>query len=483
MSRWRRNVPNQVQRGDWLCRAGIAMLVVLSIATVACSDSPVKVPASQAVSTPTWEQTVSEASATFETRAIEFAEVEPRAVHERLRVPQTDADFKGALFDDPLGSGVISHMVRWAGSVLDLCVFEEAFFRLNWRFPDVGSGEPTADQRAEVSRFNAGLDCRGPAAHDRPIAGYSLDRWFYVGLDGIMSVFFVTRDQAVAAYQAEVQAVQQRHENTLPLGVEPLGFLISFAHLQDLYGIMYSPADAPVDAVHVLSASVAVSDGALRGLMRNQSRTLWAYGVTVHADNRSWTWPLSVQPGEAVPFEINQWDGPADSALIDFGVTAEMSNDADLSRAYFMFMRSGDYLNPEEFSARLPGEVINSLSPVSSNVQVASAWRTFPSLNPDSTPSGSHPSLSGRLSLGLIDDLRVYMASFDHENRVVDLEVLRPYFTAEYERNIKDEPELVAAAVVARQVPHPDRGSAVDVAFEDPFPDGLMLWIGAADVQ
>ena len=101
-----------------------------------------------------------------------------------------------------------------------------------------------------------------------------------------------------------------------------------------LHGIRYSDADDPIDEVRVLADTVAVRDGVLRGLVRNLSRTLWAYGVTVSAEGKSWQWPLSVQPGEVAPFEINGWSGPDDPEQIDLTVTAQMSPKGDISRSY-----------------------------------------------------------------------------------------------------------------------------------------------------
>ena len=57
------------------------------------------------------------------------------------------------------------------------------------------------------------------------------------------------------------------------------------------FGIEFAPVDAPVDEVRVLPGTVAVSGGVLRGLVRNWSRHLWAYGVTVTVGEQAFEWP------------------------------------------------------------------------------------------------------------------------------------------------------------------------------------------------
>lgn len=100
------------------------------------------------------------------------------------------------------------------------------------------------------------------------------------------------------------------------------------------FGTLFAPWDAPVDEVQVVPESVLARDGVLRGLVRNWSRRLWAYEVTITAADREFVWPLSVQPGEVAPFEITAWDGPADPARIEFRVDADMSWHADPTRAW-----------------------------------------------------------------------------------------------------------------------------------------------------
>lgn len=151
--------------------------------------------------------------------------------------------------------------------------------------------------------------------------------------------------------------------DTIPYGTHPRWFRDDAgAGL----GIVYSPMDAPVDEVGVLAGTVLARGGVLRGLMRNHSRTLWAYGVTVTAGGREWRWPLSMQPGEAAPFEIDDWDGPADPADISFEIDAEMSNDADMTRDAWVTLTDvfpGGLIEEEDFGYFIPSEVSVELDP------------------------------------------------------------------------------------------------------------------------
>lgn len=115
-----------------------------------------------------------------------------------------------------------------------------------------------------------------------------------------------------------------------------LGFAASETPSSDEpFVLRFSPHHSPVDEVRLEPASVLVRGGVLRGLVRNWSRHLWAYGVTVTAGDKRFVWPLSVQPGEIAPFEIAGWDGPTDPEQIQIDVTAELSWHVDPSRAFW----------------------------------------------------------------------------------------------------------------------------------------------------
>ena len=171
------------------------------------------------------------------------------------------------------------------------------------------------------------------------------------------------RDESAEEAVEFLERERREQRGTVPYGVTPQGFLDwTGAGL----GILYSSADGPVDEVRVLPETVLVRDGVLRGLVRNWSRTLWAYGVTVAAEGRVWHWPLTVQPGETAPFEIGEWDGPADPADIGFDVDAEMSNDADMTRDVYIRVPAaflGGIIKGDDFDYYLPPEISAELEP------------------------------------------------------------------------------------------------------------------------
>lgn len=188
------------------------------------------------------------------------------------------------------------------------------------------------------------------------------------------------------------------------------------------FGIMYPPQDAPVDQVKVLVDTVAVRDGVLRGLVRNWSRHLWAYELTVSAGDGSFRWPLSVQPGEVAPFEIPGWAGSADLGLMDIAVHAEMSWHADPSRAWGHAPAPPPQLlvrdeTPRPLRASVRERYVQVTADVAgSSVSIASVELEAPLEAPTSHPSLRH--LDENIEL---EDLRGYGVVLDGDGRVVDL--------------------------------------------------------------
>lgn len=225
-------------------------------------------------------------------------------------------DVPGALWE-PL---YIAERSDVSGRLLDMCVREEANAAVTGHLLE--PGEPLGyEDLIWVRNAQFGMGCDG-----QPTSEDAIGRWFYLSPGG-SSPFFDTREQA----QQWRRDQRDKHRDTLP-SARPLGFH-SIGN-SGLFDIEYADIDSPIDEVLVLADTVAVRDGVLRGLMRNWSRTLWAYGVTVSAGGKSWQWPLSIQPGEVAPFEIDGWDGSEEPEHIGLDVTAHMSPKMDLSRAY-----------------------------------------------------------------------------------------------------------------------------------------------------
>ena len=186
---------------------------------------------------------------------------------------------------------------------------------------------------------------------------------------------------------------------------------------------MFAPFDAPVDEVRVLSGTVAVSGGVLRGLVRNWSRHLWAYGVTVTVGEQAFEWPLSVQPGEVAPFEIGGWDGPTDAGLIDIDVTAELSWHVDPSRAFRDRFTIPLVMGVGESTSRpMPDSVRDRYAHVTGDVAAGSvSVGSVEVLSVHLGGATSHLSLRDVYEDFAVGDLRGYGAVFDSHGRVVDV--------------------------------------------------------------
>lgn len=265
-----------------------------------------------------------------------FEEVEeplPPKVFDTVRIPQGAGDDTGAMYwyrESSEFPGQPPKRFEHAGAVFDQCRIEDAYFGTYGWYPNA-DGVP-GDYRRDWFRSFAPGDCRGPGlAESQPLLDIWPERYFTFDDSGSKSPSFSSPQQAAEWYANEVA---EYGEDSIPAGMTPAGSLGGLG--DSIPHIDYSDAADTVDEVQVLPGTVAVgADGILRGLVRNWSRTLWAYGVVVKADGLEWAWPLSIQPGETAPFEIEAWHGPTDPAPADFSVTAEMSNDADLSRAWW----------------------------------------------------------------------------------------------------------------------------------------------------
>ena len=210
----------------------------------------------------------------------------------------------------------------------------------------------------------------------------------------------------------------------LPTDTSPFGVMSSHSP----FGIMLAPFDAPVDEVRVLPDTVAVSGGVLRGLVRNRSRHLWAYEVTVSAGGRSFSWPLSVQPGEIAPFEIGGWDRPADPEQIEFDIHADMSWHADPSRALWSEFDSPDLGVPAGSSMQLSAGVRERYRNVTADVAADAPrtlnvfWHSLQYASPR-----SHLSWAQDIESLVVEDLRGYGAVLDGHGGVVDVGPMSVY--------------------------------------------------------
>ena len=347
------------------------------------------------------------------TRVVFETAPEP-TVHHSLRVPQGDGDVKGALFEIDTLASQSSQELEAAGTILDLCRLEDVLVEQHWPYEAPEIGELSPKERHELARSFLGRDCRGAdIALAEPLLGYWPSRYRVFGTYGLEGTYFRTREDAAGWYGQHAAAQQVRNENTLVPDAELCG---SFG-----YPIEYSGRDSPVDEARVLGGTVSAAGGVLRGLVRNWSRTLWAYGVRVQAGGRGFSWPLSIQPGEAAPFEIDGWDGPSDPSQAVISVAAEMSNDADISRAWWM-LPYPQVIEPGAWHDPPPQDVLDEL-PADAELLVSAGARYHLYYDrPD-----SHPSLHGELADDLGFELAVFVAFLGDDGTVADVQAPTPY--------------------------------------------------------
>ena len=290
------------------------------------------------------------------------------------RIGASPADSDGALWRQDVHQhpvGVID--IR----IYDMCVLEDAVAR------STGDGKWPLETVAalRIQEYMDELDCDGDGIKAPLVYGYERGRYRYHGSG------FDSREQAEAYKERKERQQPHHYSHTLPRGAKPMGLNLCsrrycFRNGQWL-AIEYAYASAPVDEVRVLGGSLAIRDGALRGLVRNWSRELWAYRVTVTAGDQAWHWPLSMQPGEAAPFEIDNWTGSDDPLEVEYTVTAQMSPDIDGSR----MLEIGEFpdLTLDRFLEHLPQQIIDALP---------ADTRALAHFYAISVNVGSHPSLA-----------------------------------------------------------------------------------------
>lgn len=443
-------------------------------------------------------------------RWVAFKEAEPRwAVLDRVRMTQADTDRKGPVlwwprlpltsYSGEKGSTLAEYTARTV--TIDLCdvlasgdipsadssvEYRRAYERAEQAECPVGAVVGEVVSCVVIKPDGARESCPEP----EPILEGE-GRWMVddVCSPEVHGSTYRTRREAL-------QVAERGRLRNLPFWAYPLGYWVE-ADALGCRGISYPDPAAPVDEVSVVADTVSVVSGTLRGLVRNWSRTLWAWDTQVHAAGRTYRWPLTIQPGETAPFEFPGWDGSADSAAVDLVVTADMSNDADLSRGFEMrtYLSPHSYWNCPEDRAHfeeLAPEVWQALPPEAGCMRQMYAQGgvrgNIDSHNPKAGVSGSHPSMHGRLERGLIEDLRAYLAVLDPDGRVVGLQQLTPYNDESYAVDINGEriyddggePVWLWPTITSEYPPQADRGHGIVVLFPDPEPHDPMIWIGGS---
>ena len=176
-----------------------------------------------------------------------------------------------------------------------------------------GFAQPPAPSEVMAWAEREGLDCFDAAANRH--------RYSFVVVDG--PVFA----------QPSVEAAVEDYRRRVGLHGGSPGVPLGFLNLGPRRLV-----ESPEDAVVVLGETVSVIDGVVRGLAQNRSEGLWARDVAVTASDPDgvvgvWRFPLAVQPGEVLPFEIEGWEGPEDPAGVSFWVSGDFSPRIDISRS------------------------------------------------------------------------------------------------------------------------------------------------------
>ena len=238
---------------------------------------------------------------------------------------------------------------------------------------------------------NRGLDCYDAAAERR--------RYVYVADDGPM--------WPEATVQAAAEAYRDRAE---PWHSGPTNFLPGnpMGYRGDRFVV-----ESPRDALVVLRWSVSVIDGVVRGLAQNHSRSLWARNVAVTATDPAgvegvWRFPLAVQPGEPVPFEIEGWTGSQSPSEISLEVSADLSPRIDLTRSLKLIGYRG-LVTKEEFLAEFPEEMATGEMAAG---EIPDFFDFF-QVDIQRRASTAHPRLAEAALEQPIENLTVYGATFD----------------------------------------------------------------------
>ncbi|MCY4163824.1 MAG: hypothetical protein OXE93_06370 [bacterium] len=184
----------------------------------------------------------------------------------------------------------------------------------------------------------------------------------------------------------------------------------------------------PNDNVVIEEQGTTIAGGVLRGLVHNQSQTLFARNVEVTAisvdENEntvsgSWSWPLTMQPGEFAPFEIEDWMGSADASQISFDIAANLSPYLDITRSFTMDNGDYTYWNTTDISVGLmeelyPEDLVDG--------KVPDYWETgyerdTLDFHAKLTLPTSHPSLKNRIrKLDLAkEDIRAFVMFWSSE--------------------------------------------------------------------
>ena len=289
-----------------------------------------------------------------------------------------------------------------ANEVYDLCDDHDAYVAVFARA--LGPGEEMTSEERDAIAFKrqvAEVSCDEPGGR----------RYVYMSDVGPSGAF--ATKQAAIDDDNERNCYSDAHLIVHPKDI-PLGY---FGHLDWTFPL------EDIDEIVALEESVLVRDGAIRGLVRNLSKTMFAREVTVtarpaagqesennNAQAVSGRFPLTVQPGERAPFEINGWTGSDDLADIELKVTAKLSDRVDITRS-FAFGTGTSYLTTQLVDEEVFKNFVPYFVYQAEEHKIPDNRRfSFEHIQVNLVAPTSHPSLTDQTLNQNIEDLRVYMA-------------------------------------------------------------------------
>ena len=286
------------------------------------------------------------------------------------------------------------------------------------------------------------------------------------------------------------------------------------------YGVYkgFEPGAPSEEKVVVEWSSLLVTDGSIRGLIKNSSSSHIARDVSVELKSVNgefaedvWHWPLSIQPGERVPFELIVGNTVSAIEDLEFYIEAEFSNFVDLTRAFIFYpylygriydskyentyvlgqydgVRRGSYLDQyalwEAPSYRyLKHDFVNSYEGAVVEDELTDAeLYSFVDFYVRLVVPHSHPDLENAIRNQHIHKLRAFAAILNDDRKVVSVKELVPFTPVYAPANVDSLFTTVSS------IPAPNRWSpdAVRLLLTIPYVDdadmadgrSYQLWIG-----
>ncbi|MDJ0770726.1 MAG: hypothetical protein QNJ12_18175 [Ilumatobacter sp.] len=177
------------------------------------------------------------------------------------------------------------------------------------------------------------------------------------------------------------------------------------------FGELPEPA-ARRSAVSLVPGSLTVGDGVVRGLVQNESEDLFARNVRVTlGKGRQFRFPLTVQPGEVAPFEIDGWNADRLPGSAEISVKAALTPGVDAARSVLITGAPGYWHGSPESFPGWPG-ILSELP--------ATDFAYFESGVEVAIPS-SHASVAADVRANPVRGVQAFVAFLDEAGGVMDV--------------------------------------------------------------